>query len=157
MTQAQLLTPWSTGVQPHPPFILANAKLLSRIREVRIDAAAKIQCLAETEFHRQSAKLGKEGETLITTLEAMSQGKSITALDDKLSQTALFVGRTKATLQTKLENRRILLASRQPTSTDWAVIFIILRHIDAIRVRESLPSRSQQQTGPRLTSTLPKR
>lgn len=119
MTQDRLLTPWATGVQPYPPFVLTNVKLLAKMREVKIDAAMKIQCLAETEFHRLSTKLDREGETILNTLEAMTQGRNTSTIDEKLSQAAAQVGKTKATLQTKLENRHSYLAKRQPTTADW--------------------------------------
>lgn len=55
MLDKDLLTPWAMGVQPYPPFILENTKLLSRIREVRRDAVRKIQAITQTEFKRQAS------------------------------------------------------------------------------------------------------
>lgn len=119
MNQANILAPWATAVQPYPPFVQCNHKLLARIREIRIEATNKIQSLAELEFERQSLKLNKEGETLIGTLEAMMKGKNTPLLNERLTQTASHVGKTKAQLQEKMENRREFLAKRQPTHPDW--------------------------------------
>lgn len=119
LNQDGLLTPWSMGVQPHPPFVQANPKLLAKIREVRQEAASNIQKLAEAEFDRQATKFDREGETLIGTLESMMQGKNASSLDERLTQTAAHVGKTKAFLQAKMEERRIHLANRQPTNADW--------------------------------------
>lgn len=115
----QLLTPWTTGVAPYPPFIQANPRLLAKIRETRLEAAKKIQLLAVGEFERQSCKLGREGDTLLTTLEAMMEGKTTPSLEERLTQTAAYVGRSKANLQNKMEERRLFLAKRQPTAKDW--------------------------------------
>lgn len=116
---AHLLTPWATGVQPHPPFVMTNPKLLSKIREVRVEAAHKIQALAQVEFERQSNKLQKEGETLIMTLESMMNGKNVRILDERLTHTASYIGKNKAALQTKMEEGRLFLSKRQPTLKDW--------------------------------------
>lgn len=119
MNTDQLLTPWATAVQPYPPFIQSNQKLLTRIREIKLDAVRKIQEITATEFDRQSAKLDKEAETLIVTLETMMEGKHTPTFEERLTHTANTVGKIKATLQSKLEDCRAFLAKRQPTHKDW--------------------------------------
>lgn len=71
------------------------------------------------EFARLTSHLATEGETLISTLEAMTLGKNNPTLDQRLCKTATHVGKTKATLTTKLDKRITLLAQRQPTNADW--------------------------------------
>lgn len=114
-----LLAPWVTAVQPYPPFILENTKLWARIREVRREASRKIQDITRMEFTRLASKLSTEGETIISTLETMMTGKHAPVLDQCLNAIATHVGRLKATLTTKLDNRLTLLSHRQPTNGDW--------------------------------------
>lgn len=131
MNRGQILAPWAMGVQPYPPFIQVNPRLLTKIREVRLEAARKIQTAAETEFDRQASKLQREGETLITTIESMMKGKNTPSLEEGLSHMASFIGNSKANLQSKMEERRLFHAKRQPTTKDWDDFFhysIAYRH-----------------------------
>lgn len=123
LNRKNILTPWATTAQPYPPFLQTNHKLLTKIREVRYKAAATVQQLAATEFEHLAAKLEKEGETLISTLETMMQGKNALSLDERLSHAAAHVGKSKSTLQEKMENRMEFLAQRQPTAHDWDNFF----------------------------------
>lgn len=136
MTNSKLLTPWATTVQPYPPFIQSNPKLLTRIREVRIEAARKIQQMSEQEFTRLATKLHNEGETLISTIDAMKGRKNIPSINERLDSTASFVGKTKATLQAKMEHGYDHLPQHQPTTAHWddffhyAAAYRRNRHID---------------------------
>lgn len=123
MNNKSLYTPWATTEQPYPPFLQTNSRLLAKIREVRQQAANSIQQISAAEFEPVSQKLEKEGQTLISTLESMAQGKNAPSLDERLTHTASHVGRAKATLETKLEYRLQFLAQRQPTSHDWDDFF----------------------------------
>lgn len=123
MNEREILAPWATGVQPYPPFIQNNARLLGKIRDVRKEAALRIQEIVHADFDRQSTRLQTEGETLISTIEGLMKGKTSALTDARLEHAATLVGKSKADLTTKLYNRREFLAQRQPTMQDWDNFF----------------------------------
>lgn len=66
--------------------------------------------MQQSEFHRQSLKLQKEGEMLITTLESMMATKTTSSLEERLNNTASYVGKSKATLEAKMEKQGVTLS-----------------------------------------------
>lgn len=123
MNERDILAPWATTVQPYPPFIQQNGRLLGKIREVRKEAARRVQEIAHAEFDRQATRLQNEGETLIATIDGLMKGKTTPSVNARLEHVASLVGKTKADLTIKLENRREFLAQRQPTTHDWDNFF----------------------------------
>lgn len=123
LNERDLLAPWATTVQPYPPFIQSNSRLLTKIREVRREAATRVQELAHADFDRQAARLQTEGETLILTIDGLMKGQTSASIDARLEHVASLVGQTKAELTTQLYDRRQFLARRQPTSQDWDNFF----------------------------------
>lgn len=123
MNARDILAPWSTTVQPYPPFIQNNPRLLGKIRAIRIEAVRKIQEVVFADFARHADRLQNEGETLISTIDELTKGRPSASVSARLEHAAALVGKTKAELSTKLSNRRDFLAERQPTPQDWDNFF----------------------------------
>lgn len=123
LNERDILTPWATTVRPYPPYVQENTRLLAKIREVRKDAARRIQELAHADFDRQATRLQSEGETLISTIDGLMKGKTSTSVNARLEHIANLVGKTKSELIIQLRERRDFLAHRQPTSKDWDDFF----------------------------------
>lgn len=123
LNECDILTPWATTVRPYPPYIQENTRLLGKIREVRKEAARRVQELAHADFDRQASRLQAEGETLISTIDGLMKGKTSSPVYARLEHTAALVGKTKAELTAQLQDRRDFLAQRQPTAKDWDDFF----------------------------------
>lgn len=123
LVERDILTPWATTVRPYPPYIQNNVRLLNKIRDVRIEAARRIQELAHADFDRQATRLQTEGQTLISTIDGLMKGKAAAQINARLEHVAALVGKTKAELTTQLYERRNFLAIRQPTPKDWDDFF----------------------------------
>lgn len=110
-------------LQPYPPFFQTNTKLIHKVREIRKESIRQIQQVTLAEYKRLATNFLHEGETLITTVEGLTTGKSAATRDQRLEQIATVVGQVRAQLDTKLVKRRNFLAARQPTGLDWDKFF----------------------------------
>lgn len=123
MSDGNLFIPWATTAQPNPPFVKENSKLLAKIREIRKEAARKVQLLAQEEFQVLSTKYETEGNAIINTIEQLMQGKAAAVRDQRLYELADSIGKSRSNLETKLAQRRAFLQERQPTDADWEGFF----------------------------------
>lgn len=69
------VTPWAVSTAVYPPFIQDNAKLLAKIRDVRLESMRDTLRLSKEEFLRQANKLQAESEAILDTVDGILEDK----------------------------------------------------------------------------------